>query len=286
MDIYEYRQIKDSLWAVGERMSGEKGSPTGALWIYVVTGSKRAAVIDSGMGITKELRTVCEKITDKPMDCYLTHGHPDHAGGASLFDEVYMAPEDEVDFPWALPAAKRLGDLEHFARGDQKLVSYCREHMIQDAAFSYKPIRDGARIDLGGTVLEVISVPGHTPGSLCFLNRKEGYICTGDACGDHQMFGASSTTVAVYKESLLRLLTLLPEGVEMYGGHNSSAKSAETVRSMIQACQEVLDGKTGGDTPHKPMFKEQIEEYKTRKMLVHQRADGKASLVYNAANIR
>jgi glyoxylase-like metal-dependent hydrolase (beta-lactamase superfamily II) len=37
----------------------------------------------------------------------------------------------------------------------------------------FKPIKDGDAIDLGGLTLDVISLPGHTPGGICLL-LKEG----------------------------------------------------------------------------------------------------------------
>lgn len=283
MEIYEYRQIGETIWRIGERMRGARFSPAGALCIYLIVGSRKAAVIDSGMGITCDLRKICERITDKPLACYVTHGHPDHAGGAALFDEVYMDPGDEIDLKWALPAEKRYGDLEHFAGENEELKRYCKEHMIKDASFSYHPLYDGDKAVLGDAELEVISVPGHTPGSLCFFNRKEGYICVGDAVSYHQMFGASSMTVETYRHSLMRLVHMLPKDVQILTGHRGEALTMDAPEKMIRACEEVLDGKTGEDIPHQPMFKEQKEEYKVRIMLSHSTSE--CSLVYNKAKI-
>lgn len=283
MDIYEHRELKPGFWMIGERMSGEPFSLGGALEIYLVEGENRAALIDSGMGITHDLRKVCESLTDKPITCYVTHGHPDHAGGACLFDEVYMAPQDEVDFRWALPARRRWNDLVRGSQGRQALLEYCWDNMIQDASFSYRPLRDGDRIDLGGKVLEVISVPGHTPGSMCFYNRAEKYVCVGDAISCNQMFGASSTTVKVYKESLERFLTLVEDDVELYTGHRGEALATDAPREMILTCQEVLRGKTAEDVPAEPRFVDQIEEYKTKRMMDHVR--GRCRLTYDADHI-
>ncbi|NYZ79649.1 MBL fold metallo-hydrolase, partial [Candidatus Micrarchaeota archaeon] len=36
------------------------------------------------------------------------------------------------------------------------------------------------RINLGKTTLDVIHTPGHTPGSACFLDKKDGVLFSGD----------------------------------------------------------------------------------------------------------
>jgi len=48
---------------------------------------------------------------------------------------------------------------------------------------SMKPtalLHDGDIIDLGGRRLEVICTPGHSPGSMCLLDRQNRILFTGD----------------------------------------------------------------------------------------------------------
>ena len=61
--------------------------------MYFVQGKDRGVLIDTGMGVGS-LRTFLKSVTSLPYDVYLTHGHCDHAGGASEFDEVYLNPKD------------------------------------------------------------------------------------------------------------------------------------------------------------------------------------------------
>lgn len=61
----------------------------GQVFGYLVVGSERAVLIDTGCGIG-DLRSFVEQLTDKPVTVLLTHGHLDHAPGAVQFDEVYM----------------------------------------------------------------------------------------------------------------------------------------------------------------------------------------------------
>ena len=41
-------------------------------------------------------------------------------------------------------------------------------------------VKDGDRIDLGDRVLEVIHTPGHSPGSICLLDKENKILFTGD----------------------------------------------------------------------------------------------------------
>ena len=63
--------------------------------MYLVEGDERAALIDTGSGIGF-VRPLVERLTDKPLIVLITHGHVDHAMGASEFppESVYINQED------------------------------------------------------------------------------------------------------------------------------------------------------------------------------------------------
>ena len=63
--------------------------------MYLVEGNKEAALIDSGSGIGF-VRPLIEELTKKPLKVLLTHGHVDHAMGASEFpaESVYISQKD------------------------------------------------------------------------------------------------------------------------------------------------------------------------------------------------
>ena len=131
---------------------------------YLVLGEEKALVIDTMNGY-EDLNAVVRKITDLPVMVVNTHGHPDHICGNVYFDRAYMNPAD-------LPVA------EEFIT-DPQFVSNCRKNNLRMPEFS--PIYHGEQIDLGGARLEVIGVPGHTPGGICLFIRKDGILFTGDS---------------------------------------------------------------------------------------------------------
>ena len=45
---------------------------------------------------------------------------------------------------------------------------------------TFRPMEPGTVFDLGGRRIEVLATPGHTPGSVCFLERERRALYTGD----------------------------------------------------------------------------------------------------------
>src|SRR5438874_9827637 len=82
-------------------------------------------------------------------------------------------------------------------------------------------VEDGGHIDLGGRQLEIIFTPGHTPDSLCLLDRKHGLLFTGDTFypGPIYLF-TPEADFAAYARSVSRLAHLAPSLKLLLPGHN------------------------------------------------------------------
>src|SRR5438270_10791986 len=82
-------------------------------------------------------------------------------------------------------------------------------------------MQDAERIDLGGRQLEIIFTPGHTPDSLCLLDRKHGLLFTGDTLypGPIYLF-IPEPDFAAYARSASRLGHLAPSLKLLLPGHN------------------------------------------------------------------
>ena len=50
------------------------------------------------------------------------------------------------------------------------------------------PIREGDVLDLGGRRLEIIHLPGHTPGSIALLDTANRVLISGDPIQDGRIF--------------------------------------------------------------------------------------------------
>ena len=96
MNHYSCEKITDRIYMIVARYGPHSNV------MQLLLGDTRAAIIDTGMGVTGNVRKVAETVTDLPIDCFLTHMHPDHAGASMLFDKRYMNPADEIHCWWAL----------------------------------------------------------------------------------------------------------------------------------------------------------------------------------------
>jgi glyoxylase-like metal-dependent hydrolase (beta-lactamase superfamily II)/rhodanese-related sulfurtransferase len=114
-------------------------------------------------------------------------------------------------------------------------------HPAAEPEFPFKPLEDGAELELGAAVVRVLHTPGHRPEHCCFAvsdrSRAEQpwFVLTGDTLlvGD-----AARPDLAVPSlegarglcRSLRRLLEL-PDGVEVYPGHVAGSLCGAAVNS-------------------------------------------------------
>ena len=143
---------------------------------FILEGTEKALMIDSGMN-TPEARTMAENLTNKPLELLNTHADRDHISGNAAFDRFYMDPAEEENY--------------REAGGTGTVI----------------PVHDGDVIDLGGRPLEIIGIPGHTPGSIAILDINKRVLFSGDSVQDGYifMFGKFRNLEA-YVSSMKKLL--------------------------------------------------------------------------------
>jgi len=174
---YKIQEIAKGIWQIDEFSMDN---------IYVVEGARRAAVIDAGTG-TGDLKSVIERLTDKPYDVFLTHAHVDHVGGMEQFCEARIHPGDipaasSPNGPTSVANRRRYGARAFTAYPADRLPFTLDDFKPMDpAVIRWIPLRNGERFDLGGRSLEVIHTPGHSPGSVCFFDREDRTLFSGDA---------------------------------------------------------------------------------------------------------
>jgi len=202
---------------------------------YLVVGNDRACVIDTMNGYN-DLRQAVRKLTGKPLTVVNTHGHPDHIFGNIYFEEAYMNPAD-------LPLARTFTE-------DPEFQEMCREkgHTMPP----FREIHPGDVIDLGGRTLEVIGLPGHTPGGILLLLREDRILFTGDSVNHHlwmQLDGC--LPMKDYVKELDRVLFLEDRADIILHGHARDADDISLLRCLRNGAEEICEGKTAEDPPYK-----------------------------------
>lgn len=156
--MFDSQKIAENTWIIHEPSPSGLGTPAA----YLVVGDENGIMIDNCYG-RENIRAYCETLTDKPVRMTAnTHGHGDHAGGNRWFDVAFMTPMAEE--------VHRL-----------HMHKYHNDGIQDDSQVIY--VTDGDTIELGNRTLEVFTLEAHSAGSLCFLDRKERLLFTGDNIG-------------------------------------------------------------------------------------------------------
>lgn len=175
-------------------------------------GSKKALLWDTSYGF-QDLRAVVRKLTDLPLYIVNSHGHIDHACGNYQFDEpIYIHPADipvihdhhgSYRKKLAIAYAKTVTD---FFTGEAVHAigpDFDEEAYLTRPVGNLREVREGHVFNLGGMHLEVIEVPGHTPGSIGLLYKEERIFYAADAMNDNfWLFLEEACPLSVYKKTL------------------------------------------------------------------------------------
>ena len=214
---------------------------------YLVEGSDRAVLIDTGNGIG-DIRAVVEALSDLPISVVLTHEHYDHVAGAWRFEEI-VAFDNQASLA-------RLAE----GRSNESLQQYVTEDYLwkplppgwDPTTWTIPPIvptslvQAGDLIDLGDRTLEVIYTPGHSPGQMSLLDGENRLLFTGDHFfpGPLYAFG-DDVDLDEYIASNRRLVDRLEEFDWVLSGHNDPWIGSAVLPRVSDAFDLILAG--GGE---------------------------------------
>lgn len=174
--------------------------------------SKECAIIDPGMMSPREEQALVEFIDRnqlKVTHLINTHLHVDHAIGDAFVVDKY-----------GLPVEAHADDEFLGSRMRQQAESFGLPPKAADVTVS-QYLSEGDVIHIGDGELEVLHVPGHSPGSIVLYDRKDGFLIAGDvlfqgSIGRTDLPGGShQQLINGIREKLLPL----PDATVVYPGH-------------------------------------------------------------------
>lgn len=177
--------------------------------------TKDAAIIDAGMWRDLEWQIIADCIRANGFNlCYAlqTHMHFDHIFGLGYIHEHFnigpVCHADEV----------------HVYNSQPQLTRSFGLQLPEPLPPVQKVLNDDDSIRIGETELSVIHTPGHTPGGICFYDKKDGLLFCGDtlfqaSIGRTDLPGGSYDAIV---SSIRNRLFTLPDETKVFPGHGPS----------------------------------------------------------------
>jgi glyoxylase-like metal-dependent hydrolase (beta-lactamase superfamily II) len=183
-DWFEITDFEDGVVRLREPNVG----PLDSCNMWLVKGSKASLLIDTGIGVAP-LAPLVRNLAGARLICLLTHSHYDHMGGAHEFADRYVHPAEAATLERPTPEATMWrGWLtrESFLAAPSPTFQFDQYEVKPAPPLAF--VFDGDHIDLGGRRLEILHVPGHSPGLIAVFDAATGALFTSDAIYDGPMF--------------------------------------------------------------------------------------------------
>lgn len=171
---FEVYRIQPGIFAIYEPGQWEE------VISYLIVGKNKSLLFDTGLGIGDIKKLVSEITPVEPL-VINSHTHYDHIGGNYQFQEIYGM---DNEFSQLNSKGSPYEEVKEFVSADWMHGETPKGFVAQQ--YQIKPykitkiFKDRDRIDLGDRILEIIFIPGHTPDSICLLDRKNRLLFTGD----------------------------------------------------------------------------------------------------------
>ncbi|MGS0765621.1 MBL fold metallo-hydrolase [Syntrophomonas curvata] len=175
-------------------------SPLRSLNSYVITGSHRNLIIDTGLN-----RPECKQAMEEGLqqlgidlnvtDIFLTHFHADHSGLISYFASpnsvVYGSLEDTNVIKGIMESKGqsywqnyvRFAEINGFLDAGSVVASHPGIKYMKDndsSAINWLAVKDGDEINIGDYHFTCLATPGHTAGHFCLYEKEFKLLFAGD----------------------------------------------------------------------------------------------------------
>ncbi|MBO7252296.1 MAG: MBL fold metallo-hydrolase [Oscillospiraceae bacterium] len=201
---------------------------------FLLTGRGKAVLVDTCFG--GDILSVCRSLTSNPITLITTHADPDHMGCDAQFPDQCL---HEADFE--------------------------RYRSRSKTPIHAKPLHEGDLFNLEDYRLEVIQIPGHTPGSIALLDRAHRFLISGDTVQAGCIFmHGEGRDLPTFRSSIIKLDTMRREGLfdTVFPSHGEAVVPADILEDHLALAEDVLSGTAVPAGPAPDWFPDTVKTYR------------------------
>jgi len=201
---------------------------------FLLVGQDNAILVDTCFG--GDIRSVCQSITSNPITLITTHSDPDHIGCDQQFPTQYL----------------HSAEFERYESRSKNSL-----HAV--------PMQEGDVFQVGDYRLEVILVPGHTPGSIALLERTHRFLISGDTVQAHCIFmHGDGRDLPTFRSSIAKLEKMWRDGLfdTVFPSHGEAVVTADILADHLALADKVLNGTAVPAGPAPDWFPDTVKIYR------------------------
>jgi glyoxylase-like metal-dependent hydrolase (beta-lactamase superfamily II) len=212
-------------------------------FLFNLVGTDKSLLFDTGLGIG-DIKKLVSELNSVELLVINSHTHYDHIGGNYQFQKIYGV---DTEFSQLNTKGNSHEEVKEFV--SEGWIWKETPNDFDATKYQIKPynvskiLKDAERIDLGNRVLEIIFTPGHSPDSLCLLDRKNRLLFTGDTFYPAPLYAHFPESNLNQYAATAKLLLQLQDQVDyVVPSHNQTLLPSSYLEKLDLAFRSIQNG--------------------------------------------
>lgn len=198
------------------------------VYVYLVTGTERTILIDTGvfpsLGDVLAFIKECGRVPENVDEILITHAHTDHIGALKSLKEKLNATvaASALSSRWIEDVGTQLRE--------RPVPNF--EAFVEGSTSVERKLQPGDVIELGGSTIMTYAAAGHEMGQLAYFHKEDGVLFAADAVpvpSEMPVYEDLSAEVATIRQlmNIKGVKILLMSWAEPYVGEDRARKALE-----------------------------------------------------------